>query len=88
MVTALDIDITEPVTLIKADIEGYEQKAITGARNHILNDHPKLLMSVYHNNEDLWKIPKMIYELSSDYKFYLRYNSSPLYPTEITLLAL
>lgn len=88
LVTALDIDITEPVTLIKADIEGYEQKAIIGARNHILNDHPKLLISVYHNNEDLWKIPRMIYALSSDYKFYLRYNSSPLYPTEITLLAL
>lgn len=87
-ITTLDLDIDEPITLIKADIEGFEQKALIGAKNHILNDHPKLLISVYHNNEDLWKIPKMIYDLHSDYKFYLRYNSSPIYPTEITLIAI
>lgn len=87
MVT-LDSDINEPVTLIKSDIEGFEQKAILGARNHILNEHPKLLISVYHNNEDIWKIPQMIFDLSKDYKFYLRYNSSPIYPTEITLIAI
>lgn len=86
-VTTLDDDITEKITLIKADIEGFEKKALLGAKKHILNDHPKLLISVYHNNEDLWKIPKMIYELNNDYKFYLRYNSSPIYPTEITLIA-
>lgn len=87
-VTTLDADIAEPVTLIKADIEGYEQKALAGAVNHIKNDHPKLLISVYHNNEDLWKIPRMIDEISSDYRFYLRYGGSVIYPTEITLLAL
>lgn len=87
-ITTLDEDIKEPITLIKADIEGFEQKALEGAKNHIINDHPKLLISVYHRNEDLWKIPKMIYEISEDYKFYLRYNSSPIYPTEITLLAI
>ncbi len=86
-VTTLDADIDEPVTLIKADIEGFEQKAIAGARAHIANDHPKLLISVYHNNEDLWKIPQMIDEISPDYNFYLRFNSSAIYPTEITLLA-
>lgn len=87
-VTTLDKDIDEPITLIKADIEGFEQKAIEGCKNHILNDHPKLLISVYHNNEDMWKIPKMIYDIDNDYKFYLRYNSSPIYPTEITLIAI
>ncbi len=88
VVTTLDEDIAEPVTMIKIDIEGFEQKAIKGAEKHILNDHPKLLISVYHNNEDLWKIPKMIYEISKDYKFYLRFNSSPIYPTEITLIGI
>lgn len=87
-VTTLDEDIKDKITLIKSDIEGFEQKAIEGAKNHIRNDHPKLLISVYHSNEDLWKIPKMIHELSSDYKFYLRFNSSPIYPTEITLIAI
>ncbi len=87
-VTTLDQDIEEPITLIKADIEGFEQKAMKGCVNHIKNDHPKLLISVYHNNEDLWKIAKMIYEIHDDYKFYLRYNSYPTYPTEITLIAI
>lgn len=86
--TTLDDDIKEPISLIKADIEGFEQQAIEGAKNHIKNEHPKLLISVYHKNEDLWKIPKMIHEISKDYKFYLRYNSSPIYPTEITLIAI
>ena len=86
-ITTLDEDIKEPITLIKADIEGFEQQALEGAKNHIKNDHPKLLISVYHKNEDLWRIPKMIYEMSEDYKFYLRFNSSPIYPTEITLFA-
>ncbi len=88
IVTTIDNDIKETITLIKADIEGFEQKAIIGCKNHILNDHPKLLISVYHNNEDLWKIPRMIEDISPDYKFYLRYKSSPIYPTEITLFAL
>lgn len=87
-VTTLDSDITERITLIKADIEGYEQKAIIGAKKHIRDDRPKLLFSVYHNNEDLWKIPRMIHEIRKDYKFYLRYKSSPIYPTEITLIAI
>ncbi len=86
-VTTLDLDIDEPVTLIKADIEGMEQRALAGARGHILNDHPKLLISVYHSNEDLWRIPQIIHEISRDYRFYLRYRGSPIYPTEISLLA-
>ena len=87
-VTTLDIDILEPITTIKADIEGYEQKAIIGAKNHIMKEKPKLLISVYHKNEDLWKIPKMIYELNKNYKFYLRFTGSIIYPTEITLYAI
>lgn len=87
-VVTLDADIQEPVTLIKADIEGFEQKALRGAAEHIRRDRPKLLISVYHNNEDLWKIPRMIDSFAEGYRFYLRYKSSPVYPTEITLIAL
>ncbi len=87
MVT-LDEDIGEKLTMIKADIEGFEQEALLGAINHIKNDHPKLLISVYHKNEDLWKIPKMIKEIDPTYKFYLRYHGGNVYPTEITLIAL
>ena len=87
MVT-LDEDIKEKITTLKMDIEGFEQKAILGATNHIKNDKPKLLLSVYHNNEDLWKIPRMIEEICPGYKFYLRNNGGGIFPTEITLIGI
>ena len=87
-VTTLDADVKENLTLIKADIEGFEKKALLGAKNHILTSRPKLLISVYHNNDDLWEIPALIDSFRTDYAFYLRYKSSFLYPTEITLFAL
>ena len=85
---SLDDDIKEKVTLIKMDIEGYEQKAIIGAKRHIKEEHPKLLISVYHNHEDLWKIPKIIEEISPGYKFYLRYYGNYIFPTEIVLFGI
>ena len=87
-VVTLDEDIKEPLTIIKADIEGWEQKALMGSVRHIINDHPKLLISVYHGNEDLWKIPQMIYDMSDDYRFFLRFRGSAVYPTEIVLTAI
>lgn len=86
--STLDIDIKEPITLIKMDIEGYEKKALEGAKNHITNDKPKLLISVYHNHEDLWKIPKIIREYNKNYKFYLRCYGTRIFPTEIVLIAI
>ncbi|MCI8291881.1 MAG: FkbM family methyltransferase [Clostridia bacterium] len=84
----LDEDIKEKITILKMDIEGYEQKAILGSKNHIKNDKPALLISVYHNNEDLWKIPRMIEEICPGYKFYLRNNGGGIFPTEITLIGI
>ena len=74
--------------IVDIKIENGEVRAIKGAQKHIVNDHPKLLISVYHSNDDLWKIPRMIYEMDSSYKFYLRYKSTCVYPTEITLIAI
>lgn len=87
-VTTLDEDISEPVSFIKMDIEGSEKQALKGSSKHIQNEKPKLAIAVYHDNDDLWQIPKMITELNSDYRLYLRYNGSALYPTEVTLLAI
>lgn len=86
--STLDIDIKEPITLIKMDIEGYEKKALEGSKNHIINEKPKLLISVYHNHEDLWKIPKIIREYNKNYKFYLRCYGTRIFPTEIVLIAI
>ena len=85
-VVALDDDIAEPITFLKMDIKGAEQAAICGAAKHIQNDRPKMALSVYHNNEDLWKIPRMIDELCPDCRFYLRYHGGNLWATEISFL--
>lgn len=85
---ALDDDIGEPLTFIKMDIEGAEQAALRGCSQHIRKERPKLALSVYHNFEDLWKLPRMIEELVPGYRFFLRYHGGDLWPTEITLLAL
>lgn len=87
-VTTLDEDIKEPLTMIIADIEGWERRALEGARGHIIGERPKMLWSVYHNNEDIYAIARAVCEMRGDYKFYLRYKSSPIYPTEITLYCL
>ena len=84
----LDDDIKEEITIIKSDIEGSEVKALIGAKGHIINEHPKLLISIYHSNNDVWQIPKMIKEMDDSYRFYLRYHGGTIYPTEITLIAL
>ena len=70
--TSIDIDILEPVSMIKMDIEGSETKAIIGCQNHIKNTSPKFMLSVYHNYEDLWKIPRMIEDMNPNYQFYLQ----------------
>lgn len=84
----LDDDIEEKVTLIKMDIEGFEQNALVGCTRHIQEDNPKLLISVYHNNEDIYKIPRMIFEMNPNYNFYLRSNGTQWGPAEIVLLAI
>ncbi len=83
----IDNDIKEDVTMIKMDIEGAEEKALLGCQKQIIKNKPKLLISVYHNHEDLWKIPRMISNMKSNYKFYLRYYGNNIFPTEIVLIA-
>lgn len=87
-IVPLDQDITEPLTLIKMDIEGMEQAALRGCEGHIRRQRPKLALSVYHNFEDIWKLPRMIDEMAPGYRFYLRYHGGDAWPSEITLLAL
>ena len=86
--TSLDEDIEERITMIKMDIEGDELHALKGSKNHIKKDCPKLLVSIYHNNDHFWQIPKFIYSINKSYKFYLRYYGGNLYPTEVVLFAL
>lgn len=75
-ITTLDIDIKEKITFIKMDIEGAEQAALKGAKHHIQCDRPKLAICTYHNNHDIWQIPRMMREMNPDYKLYMRYNGA------------
>mgnify|MGYP001864251635 FL=1 len=84
----LDDDVLERIDILKMDIEGSEYQALLGAKNHIKNDTPKLLISVYHNNDDLWRIPILIEEYNKDYNYYLRYYGNNVYPTEIVLICI
>lgn len=84
----LDDDITEKITFIKSDIEGAELDALSGAENHIRNDHPKLAVSVYHGNRDFLRIAEKIHSIDPSYRYYLRYYGGNLYPNEIVLYAL
>ena len=86
--TTIDTDIKEKITLIKIDIEGGEEKALQGAKNKIISDHPKLLISLYHNHQDLYKIPLLIDSFSKEYNFYLRNYGNCIFPTETILIAI
>ncbi len=85
---ALDQDITEKITFLKTDIEGAEQDAIRGAQEHIRNDKPKLAISIYHSNKDLFSIFELIDQIQPGYRFYLRYNGVPYFPTDYILIGL
>jgi len=72
-VDTLDNLVREKVTFIKMDIEGSEGLAVEGMKHHILNEHPKMAISVYHKVDDLWKIPEQIFAIREDYDIYIRH---------------
>jgi FkbM family methyltransferase len=60
-------------TFIKMDIEGAEREALAGCCNTITNYHPKLAISIYHLEDDLWEIPYDLMQKYPFYKFYIRH---------------
>lgn len=84
----LDSDVIEAIDILNIDVNGYESQVLAGAKNHIKNDHPNLIITLYHGFEDLVKIPRMVAELNPDYKIYLRYYGGDLIPTNFVLYAI
>lgn len=61
-------------TLIKFDVEGAEAQALEGSGKTISRYKPKLIVSVYHRNEDMLDLALKIKELNPSYKLYLRHH--------------
>jgi FkbM family methyltransferase len=57
---------------IKMDIEGYELRALEGARETIMKYMPNLAICVYHKPNDIWEIPKYIKSINPEYSCILR----------------
>ena len=72
---ALDDFIQDKVTFIKMDIEGAEYNALLGARRIIETHKPKLAIALYHEHDDIWRLPLLIHELVPEYKFHIRHHS-------------
>lgn len=72
-ITTIDQHISECVSFIKMDIEGWELAALKGARKHIENNHPALAIAVYHHPSDFWRIYDYIAEIKPAYSVYLRH---------------
>ncbi len=72
-VDSLDTVVSEPVTFIKMDLEGWELPALKGAERHLREDKPKLAIAVYHDAPDLRHIFRFIQSFKHDYQVYLRH---------------
>lgn len=72
-----------PLSYIKMDVEGVEREALEGCTGQIKAYKPKLAVSAYHRNEDLFAIPLQVKNLREDYKVYLRHH--PYIPAWDTL---
>lgn len=61
-------------TIINLDVEGAEYKALIGSEKTIKEFKPKLMISAYHKNEDLFALPLLVKSICKDYKIYLRHH--------------
>lgn len=76
-VTALSVDSIlgkRNATIIKMDVEGFEREAIWGASRNIAHFAPKMMVSLYHRNEDIFELPLLIKSLNPSYKLYIRHQ--------------
>jgi FkbM family methyltransferase len=75
-----------PLTYVKMNIEGAEIDALGGGERAIRRWLPRLAISVYHRPSDLWRIPRLVQELSADYDLYLRQHDGGIIETVLYAL--
>ena len=71
---ALD-DVLEgkKITFIKMDIEGAEYEALQGARKLIMENRPRMAISVYHKFEDFVTLADLVLKMHPDYRIAFRH---------------
>jgi len=63
-----------PATIIKMDVEGFEREAIWGCSYTISHSAPRMMVALYHRNEDIFELPLLIKTLNPNYKLYIRHQ--------------
>ena len=64
----------KPATIIKMDVEGFEREAIWGSAQTIAHFSPKMMISLYHRNEDIFELPLLLKVINPNYKLYIRHQ--------------
>jgi FkbM family methyltransferase len=72
-VDTLDALVTERVSFIKMDLEGWEMKALQGSCRHIAKERPKLAIAVYHDSPDFRLVHQFVTMFGHNYRCYLRH---------------
>lgn len=83
----LDEDMREPVSFIKVNVCGMEDRVLRGCQNIIRQYHPRIAAAAYYGHDGLWRLARTIDEIDPTYRFYLRcYGDQPI-PAEYILYA-
>ena len=61
------------ITFIKMDIEGAEYETLLGARKLIMENRPRMAISVYHKFEDFVTLADLVLEMHPDYRIAFRH---------------
>jgi len=69
-----NIALPQGASLIKLDVEGAELAALRGGVRTIKKHMPKLIVSAYHRNSDLFELPLFIDDNFKGYSIYLRHQ--------------
>ena len=62
-------------TFIKANIESYEYRMLSGAKETIRTFKPRLAICIYHNMVDMYSIPLLIHSIEPSYRLAVRHHS-------------
>ncbi|NMB30312.1 MAG: FkbM family methyltransferase [Clostridiales bacterium] len=64
----------DPADIMKFDVEGAEFEALLGAQDTIAEHSPRIMLSLYHRNEDIFKLPLLLKRLNPKYRFFMRHH--------------